>query len=133
MAARSQDHAAFYFTSSVTPTRFIGCLCSIYARGMPFGKTNHALSDVVPADCLVSPVAGLYGKEYGNGNPALLFRVRMAGTINIDCPAVVRLGSRNRSNVVPRQDISPKAGNCNGQKKVPLAGGTWIDTGLISR
>jgi hypothetical protein len=34
---------------------------------------------------------------------------------------------------VPRQDTPPKAGNCDGQKKVPLAGGTWIDTGLISR
>ena len=105
---------------------------SIYA-GCLLEKTNHALSYVVPAYCPVSRIAGFYSKERGNSNPALLFRLRMAGTINIDYPAVVRLRPRHRGDVLPRQNLAAKARNYDSQKKVPLAGGTWINTGMILR
>ena len=132
MAAGSRDRAAFYFTSSVTPNGIRWMPFSIYASCL-LEKTNHALSDVVPAHCPVSRIAGFYSKERGNSNPALLFRLRMAGTINIDYPAVVRLRPRNRRDVLPRKNLPAKARNYDSQKKVLLAGGTWINTRTIFR
>ena len=52
----------------------------------------------------------------------------MAGPLDIDYPAVVRLGRRNWRHVLPRQNTPAKAGNYDGQEKALLAGRAWINT-----
>jgi hypothetical protein len=73
---------------------------------------------MVLAHSAVSVATGFYRPEYRNGNPTLLFRVRMECAAGIDNIIVFRSRRGDWRRVLPGQDIQAKAGNQHIQEEI---------------